>query len=355
MKVLVFLLILCAIYVSAGPVNLTPDNFDAVVDGSKNVFIKFFAPWCGHCKAMVPAYEETAEAFARESDVVIADVDADAHKELATRFGVSGFPTLKFFKKGSTEPVDYNGGREAADIVEYINKEAGSKARISKAASAVTVLSPNNFESVVLDSTKNVFVEFYAPWCGHCKRLTPIWEKLAGVFKHENDVVIANLDADSHKDIATKYGVSGFPTLIYFPKEDKNGDRYNGGRELPDLLAHINTKAGTQRLENGRLSETVGRDSALDELAQKFISNPAERASLFAQAETLAKSNKNAEWYPKFMNVIIKKGEDWVAKEQERLKGMLDGDALSGEKIDEFTIRTNVLNAFQINRDKLDL
>jgi protein disulfide-isomerase-like protein len=238
--------------------------------------------------------------------------------------------------------------------VEYINKEAGTKARIAKAASAVTVLSPNNFESIVKDSTKNVFVEFYAPWCGHCKRLTPIWETLAGVFKNEKDVVIANLDADSHKDISTKYGVSGFPTLIYFSKEDKNGDRYNGGRELPDLLAHVNTKAGTQRLENGRLSETVGRDSALDELAQKFISNPGERASLVTQAEVLAKSNKNAEWYPKFMNVIIKKGEDWVAKEQERLKGMLDGGDLSGEKVDEFTIRTNVLNAFQIT-EKIDL
>jgi protein disulfide-isomerase A6 len=341
--------VLGVIYVSAGPVNLTPENFDSVVDGSKNVFIKFFAPWCGHCKAMVGAYEETADAFAKESEVVIADVDADAHKDLAGRFGVSGFPTLKFFKKGSTDPVDYNGGREAADIIDYINKEAGTRARIAKAASAVTVLSPENFEAIVLDSSKDVFVEFYAPWCGHCKRLTPIWEKLASIFKTEKDLVIANLDADAHKDIAAKYGVSGFPTLIYFSKEDKVGDRYSGGRELPDLVSHINSKAGTNRLESGRLAETVGRDSALDELAHKFMSNPSERAALVSQAEALASqsSNKHADWYAKFMTVIIKKGDDWVAKEQERVKGMLDGGNLSGDKVDEFTIRTNVLNAFQ--------
>jgi len=51
---------------------------------------------------MVGAYEEVAEAFSKESDVVIADLDADAHKDLASRYGVQGFPTLKFFKKGST-------------------------------------------------------------------------------------------------------------------------------------------------------------------------------------------------------------------------------------------------------------
>jgi protein disulfide-isomerase A6 len=351
MKIAILLCLLCAVYVYAGPVNLTPENFDSVVDGSKNVFIKFFAPWCGHCKAMVGAYEETAEAFAKESDVVIADVDADAHKELASRFGVTGFPTLKFFKKGSTEPEDYNGGREAADIVEWINKQAGSKARIAKAASAVEVLSPGNFDSIVLDSTKDVFVEFYAPWCGHCKRLTPIWEKLAGVFKGDSNVVIANVDADAHKDLGSKYGVTGFPTLIYFSKSDKSGERYSGARELTDLVAHVNSKAGTSRQDNGRLHATVGRDSTLDELAQKFVANPADRSSIVSEAETRAAAvsaeNPHATWYAKFMNVIIKKGDDWIAKEQERVKGMLDGGNLSVEKVDEFSVRTNILSAFQ--------
>jgi len=349
MKVFVVLLVICAVYVCAGPVNLTPDNFDSVVDGSKNVFVKFFAPWCGHCKSMVGAYEETADAFAKESEVVIADVDADAHKDLASRFGVTGFPTLKFFKKGSTTPEDYNGGRESADIIEFINKQAGTRARIAKTASAVTVLTPDNFDSVVLDSTKDVFVEFYAPWCGHCKRLTPIWEKLSSVFRADSNIVIASLDADAHKDIGSRYEVSGFPTLIYFPKNDKSGDRYSGGRELPDLVAHVNSKAGTQRLENGRLEGSVGRDADLDELAKKFMENSADRTALISEAEGLvaAAGSPHASWYTKFMTVIQKKGDDWIEKEHERVKGMLDGGNLSSEKIDEFTVRTNVLNAFQ--------
>jgi protein disulfide-isomerase A6 len=330
-----------------GPVNLTPENFDSVVDGSKHVFVKFFAPWCGHCKAMVPAYEETAEAFAKESNVVIADVDADAHKELATRFGVSGFPTLKFFKKGSTTPTDYNGGREASDIIDFINQESGSRGRISKTPSSVTILTPSNFDSVVLDPTKDVFVEFYAPWCGHCKRLAPIWEKLASIYKNEPGVVIANVDADAHKDLGTKYDVSGFPTLVYFQSDDKKGERYNGGRELADFIEYINKEAGTHRTESGRYHETFGRVSVLDELVKKFLSTPTERESIAAEAEKEAGDKPHAAWYGKFMKVILKKGVEWIEKEKARVEALLEGGSMSGEKLDEFTVRKNVLGAFE--------
>merc|ERR1711916_408316 len=64
----------------------------AVVDGSKNVFVEFYAPWCGHCKRLTPEYEIVGDAFARTPEVVVAKVDADAHRSLGSRFGVTGFP-----------------------------------------------------------------------------------------------------------------------------------------------------------------------------------------------------------------------------------------------------------------------
>ena len=62
---------------------------------------------CGHCKNLAPTYEELAGVYAKVSDVVIANVDADAHKSLGGRFGVQGFPTIKFFPRGSTTPEEY--------------------------------------------------------------------------------------------------------------------------------------------------------------------------------------------------------------------------------------------------------
>jgi len=328
--------------------TLTPDNFDSEVGGDKPALVEFFAPWCGHCKSLAPVYEEVGDAFVKEKDVVIAKVDADAHKDLGGRFGVSGFPTLKFFKKGSTSPSDYNGGRSSNDITDFINKEAGTRGRIAKAPSAVTVLDPSNFDSIALDPTKDVLVEFYAPWCGHCKSLAPIWEKLANAFKNEPNVVIANVDADKHKDLGSKFGVSGFPTLVFLTKNAKSGEnKYNGPRELSNLVSHVNSETGSHRTEKGRLDDKVGRYESLDELAKKFLTSPSERDSIQQEADKESQSiGEHAEWYGKFMKIIVKRGDEWVDTEKTRLSGLLDGDNLSADKVDEFTIRKNILSAF---------
>ena len=63
---------------------LNEDNFDAVVNGKRNVMVKFYAPWCGHCRALAPIYIELAKTVEKD-DVVIAELDADKYKELAVR------------------------------------------------------------------------------------------------------------------------------------------------------------------------------------------------------------------------------------------------------------------------------
>jgi protein disulfide-isomerase A6 len=351
MKAVLFALCVCIALVSASSVvDLTPENFDSVVDGSKNVFVEFFAPWCGHCKNLAPAWEELGEAMKAQSDVVIAKVDADGHRDLGSRFGVSGFPTLKLFKKGADvkSPSDYNGGRELDDLVKFVNEETGARGRVAKPPTKVTVLTPENFDQVVQDKNKLVFVEFYAPWCGHCKHLAPDWEKLGSAFQNEEKVVIAKVDADAHRSIGEKYGVTGFPTLKFFAPEDKSGTPYEGGRDLDTLVAEVNKKAGTKRKNDGTFEPTVGRVTALDEIAEYFMSKPGDRVKLITQAEEAAKKSgdANAEWYVKFMKAIDKKGNDWIAQEKTRVQGYLSDRKVDGKKIDELSVRLNILNAF---------
>ncbi|GMK57259.1 hypothetical protein CspeluHIS016_0400930 [Cutaneotrichosporon spelunceum] len=108
---------------------LDGSNFDKVVDGSKNVLVAFTAPWCGHCKNMKPAYERVATAFANEKDVVVAQVNADdmSNKPIAQRYEIRSFPTIKFFPKGSKEPVAYNEGRSEQQFVDYLNAQCGTQ------------------------------------------------------------------------------------------------------------------------------------------------------------------------------------------------------------------------------------
>jgi hypothetical protein len=74
---------------------------------------------------------------------------------------------------------EYNGPREAAGIVDYLNTKTGNSVRVVKAAEAVISVDERDFDAVVLDASKDALVEFYAPWCGHCKRLAPDYEKVA--------------------------------------------------------------------------------------------------------------------------------------------------------------------------------
>lgn len=170
--------------VTAGEVKvLTPENFDEVVDGSKHVLVKFYAPWCGHCKSLAPTYETVATAFKTVENVVVAEVDADNYKDLGSKFDITGFPKLKYFPEGSTEPEDYEGGRSEEDFVTFLNDKAGTKVRVAKGRSYVTALTDADFDAEVIQSKKHAIVEFYAPWCGHCKSLAPIYEEVGAIFE----------------------------------------------------------------------------------------------------------------------------------------------------------------------------
>jgi len=250
---------------------LTEENFEKEVGKDRGALVEFYAPWCGHCKKLAPEYEKLGASFKKAKSILIGKVDCDEHKSVCTKYGVSGYPTIKWFPKGSLEPQKYEGARTAEALAEFVNTEGGTNVKLAAIPSSVVVLSPDNFDKVVLDETKDVLVEFYAPWCGHCKGLAPIYEKLAAAFRMDEHVVIANVDADKHKELGEKYGISGFPTLKFFPKSNKAGEDYNGGREIDDFTTFINEKCGTNRDGNGHLTAKAGKIESLDDLVKEFL------------------------------------------------------------------------------------
>jgi len=160
--------------------------------------------------------------------------------------------------------------------------------------------------------------------------------------------VIAKVDADAHKSVGTKYGVTGFPTLKFFGLGvSGEAQTYEGSRDLAALVAAVNERAGTKRTVDGLFAAEVGRISALDELAEYFMSKKSERADYVKKAEKAAAGTKTGSWYVKFMQAIVKNGDDWVGKEELRLKGYVSDKKTDAKKIDDFSIRLNVLQAFK--------
>ena len=138
---------------AAPPALFASSTFDAAVKEFGPLLVEFYAPWCGHCKKLKPEYAEAASMLKAEG-LKVAMVDATEEKELASRFQIQGFPTLKFFAASGTSS-EYSGAREARAIAEFVRKKSGPVT-----VPVDTVESVNNL--IVGKSDAVVFVGFFA-------------------------------------------------------------------------------------------------------------------------------------------------------------------------------------------------
>lgn len=155
-------------YENSEVIDLVPSNFDKFTMEGKPALVEFFAPWCGHCKNLAPVYEQLAQdfAFAKKDKLSIAKVDADSEKELGKRFGIQGFPTIKYFDGKSEKPEDYNGGRDLESLTEFLRGKinVGPRKKVAE-PSRVEMLTDETFKQKI-GGDQDVLVAFTAPWCG---------------------------------------------------------------------------------------------------------------------------------------------------------------------------------------------
>nr|GEW67537.1 protein disulfide isomerase-like 2-3 [Tanacetum cinerariifolium] len=263
-------------------VQLTPNNFKSkVVNSNSVVLVEFYAPWCGHCKSLTPTWERAATIL--KGVATVAAIDADAHKAIAQEYGIQGFPTIKVFVPGKP-PVDYQGARDAKPIAEFalkqeygiqgfptikvfvpgkphvdyqgardakpiaefalkqvkallkdrlsgkstVKPEESSEKKSKSEPSASVELNSNNFDELVVKSKDVWMVEFFAPWCGHCKKLAPEWKKAAKNL--QGKVKLGHVNCDDEKSLMSRYKVEGFPTILVFGADKESPLTYEGAR-----------------------------------------------------------------------------------------------------------------------------
>lgn len=229
--------------------ELSDETFSKHVEKGKH-FIKFYAPWCGHCQRLAPTWEELAKTYETKSSVSISKIDCTQYRSICQDFEVKGYPTLLWIEDGK-KVEKYAGPRTHDDLKAYVDAKSGSATGASDAKSEsdeekkdeeddslVLQYSGLNFENGI--SKGVTFVKFFAPWCGHCKRLAPTWDQLAAKFSNSGEVKIAKVDCTlaDNKELCSTQDVNGFPTLFIY----KNGaklEEYNGNRSLDDLFDFV--------------------------------------------------------------------------------------------------------------------
>ncbi|KAI6176636.1 Protein disulfide-isomerase A4 [Aphelenchoides bicaudatus] len=218
---------------------LTESNFEEFLKEHPTALIEFYAPWCGHCKKLDPEYKKASGKV----DVPLAKVDATVEVELGKKYAQQGYPTIKFWQDGK-EPIDYDGGRDSESIVAWLKEKTDPNYK--PPPEEVVALTTETMDKFIADKPI-MLVEFYAPWCGHCKNLAPELEKAAQRLK-AHKIPIAKIDATVEKSLADQYGVSGYPTI----KILRFGRRfdYNGPRDADGIVKYMleQSKSAAQEL-----------------------------------------------------------------------------------------------------------
>jgi len=202
-------------------------------------------------------------------------VSAGIQERLAEFVGVTkdDLPTLRLVHPGeSLKKFVWEGSvadLTVADVEKFVNDFNDGKLVAHRKSEPipesndgpVKTLVGLNFDDIVKDSTKDVFVKYYAPWCGHCKSLAPKWEEL-GEWVKGTDVVIAKFDATANEVEGVE--IRGYPTLKFYPRDNKAGVDYSEGRELEDLKKWI--EENSEAYKASKSGEPVQAEAAAEEV-----------------------------------------------------------------------------------------
>jgi protein disulfide-isomerase A1 len=201
-----------------GVLVLTDANFDEELAKHEHLLVEFYAPWCGHCKKLAPEYAGAAQELAkRDPPLSIAKVDATENKELGERFGIKGFPTLKFFKGGN--PSDYEGGRTKDAIVNYVVKKSGPPSTAVDCDGLKKFVADNKFVVAFFGAeTDALYTEAHVPYASQEDKI---------LFAHNSDAACAS-----------SYGASA-PGVVFFRKFETEVNLYSGAGDKDSLVSFV--------------------------------------------------------------------------------------------------------------------
>ncbi|KAK3823827.1 MAG: thioredoxin-like protein [Linnemannia gamsii] len=245
-------------------IDLTAKNFASSIAEEKLMLVEFFAPWCGHCKALAPEYEIAATEL-KEHNIPIAKVDCTVETELCQEQGIQGYPTLKVFREGT--PSDYSGPRKADGIVSYLKKQN------LPAISDVTAETLEAFSK----SDKVVIVGVLPKGDERREEL----ERIANIYR--DDYVFGVIEAS--EEVPSGSGI------VLYKQFDEGKNVLDGTFDAESLVEFIKANSVPTMDEIGPNNYARYMDAGLP-LAYLFVENKEQREKYSEEIEAIAKTFK---------------------------------------------------------------
>ncbi|KAF9285035.1 hypothetical protein BGZ68_004206 [Mortierella alpina] len=208
---------------SAASQALTGKTFDAsIAEGA--TFVKFYSSECEHSKKLAPTWEEVAvkhKDLKRTTGFKFAEVNCLTEADLCEDNDIVSYPTMQLFYKGKAV-TKYKKRRTIENLTEFVTAYSAEFINVPsnvnpKDLGEVRVNALGKVVALDADSYARRtpygpwLIEYYAPWCGHCKALVPIYEQLATVLKDK--VNVAKIDCTTNEEICQKANIRGYPTI----------------------------------------------------------------------------------------------------------------------------------------------
>eukprot|EP00605_Chrysophyceae_sp_TOSAG23-4_P001576 GSChrysophyteH1.ASY1.ANO1.1731.1 assembled CDS len=216
----------------------------------------------GHAIPLVQVFSDETSGKIFKSPIqkhtlFFTDSQSDHHEGVTEAFRTAGKDfrgrTMMVNVQESQSRVAEYFGLKTSDFPAAIFADMSSSGGMKKypmtadTEGAVTVVKGKSFQELVMDNTKDVLMEFYAPWCGHCKALAPEYEKLGEALKGNDNIVVGKMDSTANEIDVAGVEVKGFPTLYFFKGNSKGSPmKYEGGRTFEDMAEYIQKNAFNQ-------------------------------------------------------------------------------------------------------------
>ncbi|EED23592.1 protein disulfide isomerase Pdi1, putative [Talaromyces stipitatus ATCC 10500] len=250
--------------------SLTKDTFSDFIKGHDLVLAEFFAPWCGHCKALAPEYE-TAATELKEKNIALVKVDCTAEAELCKEYGVEGYPTLKIFR-GEDNVKPYPGARKSGALVSYMIKQS------LPAVSPVTEANLEEFKTL-----DKIVIVGYIP--SDSKKVNEVFNSLAES-ERDNFLFGASDDAAVAKAEEVEQ-----PSIVLYKDFDEKKAVYTGPFDSESILAWITTASTPLVGEVGPETYAKYMKAGIP-LAYIFAETPEEREQFAEEFRPIAEQHR---------------------------------------------------------------